>query len=432
MWRRWYIPWKESFDVPLQSAPSRNEQATRGGAGGGKDLAEQLRGRSVTRVGRLASMTAEQFEELTASYGARYTSRVGRGVAFVVLGEGEWPMTPSGLPLSELRQLRIGKRLDHWQTTVLTERQFLDALGLYDYRDQVNGRYSLATLSQILNVPPGRIRSWVLAGLLAPLEVDHGVWYFDFRQVTATKTILDLLGHERVTLARLRKTFERLHTWLPDVAGALHQIALLERDGELLVRLRSGALAAPDGQLRFEFGAPLTSAAEPIETGFNEVRGPLKLVEPPRTALEWAEQGAEQEQAGYLAEASESYRQALLVGGPDAAICFSLANTLQAQGKLDQAAERFLQAVEIDPKFTDAWNNLGVCFAAMDQPEAACDCFQRVLNIVANDARALWNLADTLDELGRRPQAREYWQRYLHLATTGDHATHARQRVAGP
>jgi hypothetical protein len=305
------------------------------------DLAERLRGQNVTYVGRLASMSVEKFEELVASYGARNSRRVARGVSFIVLGEGDWPLTQSGVVFDELRKLRIGKRLEKWPNVVLTERQFLDALGLYDYRDQVNGRYSLATLSQILNIPPGRIRSWVLAGLLSPVEVDHGVWYFDFRQVSTTKTIMDLLGRDHVTLGRLRKSFERLRSWLPDTATALHQIALLERDGELLVRLRSGELVSPDGQLRFEFNAPLASAAEPTETGSNDVRGPLRLVEPPQTAAEWAEQGAEQEQAGYLAEASESYREALLIGGPDADICYSLANTLHAQGKFDQAAERF-------------------------------------------------------------------------------------------
>lgn len=416
--------------MPLQTAPSRNDLKPHGGGEG--DLADLIRGRTVTSIGRLASMSLEQFQELVASYGARYTVRVGRGVEYIVLGEAEWPMTKSGQPLAELRRLRIGKRMDRWPGKVFTERQFLDALGLYDYRDQVGGRYSLATLSQLLNVPAGHIRAWVLAGLLAPIEVDHGVWYFDFRQVTATKTILDLLGRGGVTLGRLRKTFQRLRAWLPDVATALHQIALLERDGELLVRLRNGELVAPDGQLRFDFGAPLTAAAEPIQTGVtNQPHGTLRLVAPPSTAAEWAEQGAEQEQAGYLAEASESYRQALLIGGADAHLNFSLANTLQAQGKLEQAAERFLQAVELDPELTDAWNNLGVCFAAMAQPESACDCFRRVLNANPYDARAAWNLADTLDELGRRAEAKDFWRQYLACDTSAsEHATYARRRAS--
>jgi hypothetical protein len=35
----------------------------------------------------------------------------------------------------------------------------------------------------------------------------------------------------------------------------------------------------------------------------------------------------------------------------------------KAQGRPEQAAERFRQAVEIDPQFTAAWNNLGASLA---------------------------------------------------------------------
>src|SRR6476619_2379542 len=109
--------------MPLQTAPTRPDLNRRSGSDA--HLAELIRGHTVTSIGRLASMSLEQFQELLASYGAKYTMRVGRGVEYIVLGEGEWPMTRSGQPLAELRRLRIGKRMDRWPGKVFTERQFL-------------------------------------------------------------------------------------------------------------------------------------------------------------------------------------------------------------------------------------------------------------------------------------------------------------------
>src|SRR4051794_16884361 len=142
-WSRWYIAWYAAWSgrppaccaprsswscsMPLQTAPSRSERPIsnggNGGNGAGTDLADRLRGKEVSVVGRLASMSNERFEELVTSYGAKYATGVARGILFVVIGEGEWPMGQQGRPLGLLRKLRVGKRLNGWSTTVLTERQ---------------------------------------------------------------------------------------------------------------------------------------------------------------------------------------------------------------------------------------------------------------------------------------------------------------------
>jgi tetratricopeptide (TPR) repeat protein len=120
-------------------------------------------------------------------------------------------------------------------------------------------------------------------------------------------------------------------------------------------------------------------------------------------------------------------RQALLAGGPHADIAFSLANTLQAQGTLEQAAERFPQAVEIAPIFTEAWNNLGACFEGLEKPESACDCYRRALRIDPDDPRALWNLADTLDKMKKYAEAAPLWKRYLSYDNASEHRRLARR-----
>src|SRR5581483_12290176 len=171
--------------------------------------------------------------------------------------------------------------------------------------------YSVETLTEILDVSRERLRAWVLAGLIEPARVEHGVMFFEFQQVSAAKQLSELIQCG-ITVGRLRKSLEQLRVWLPEAQQPLERLSVLQDGGKLLVRLEQGDLSELDGQLRLDFSDEPTAPT-------------MRLVPGPRTAGDWFEQGIEQEQFGYLAEAAESYRQALLVGGPDAQICFDLA-----------------------------------------------------------------------------------------------------------
>jgi superkiller protein 3 len=157
--------------------------------------------------------------------------------------------------------------------------------------------------------------------------------------------------------------------------------------------------------------------------------GSLRIMPGPRTAGDWYEQGIEQEQQGYLAEAAESYRKALLIGGPDARTCFNLANALNGQGKKAQAIERYFQAVEIDSTFGDAWNNLGLVLAETGRKDDACTAFRKALAADWDDVRAHFNLADLLEEMGRTADAVEHWRLYTRLDPTSQWGQHARSRL---
>ena len=82
-----------------------------------------------------------------------------------------------------------------------------------------------------------------------------------------------------------------------------------------------------------------------------------------RSASDWLHLGVQQEGQGYFNEAEASYREALRVGGPEAKACFGLANVLAVLGHTEIAIERYRQAVEIEPAFAEALNNLGTLYA---------------------------------------------------------------------
>jgi tetratricopeptide (TPR) repeat protein len=220
---------------------------------------------------------------------------------------------------------------------------------------------------------------------------------------------------------------------VPEAAEPLQQLAAIEEHGRLLVRMEQGDLSAGDGQLHFDFSEAGETPPSPDETSLGTE--PLLRIAgggvAPRTAVDWYEQAVEQEAAGYLAEAAESYHEALLVGGPDAQTCFDLGRCLENQGQLQRAAERYAQATEVEPRFGDAWNNLGLVLGELGRCDESVAALRRAVSLDPRNARAQYNLADLLDECGRSGEAAPHWRAYLRLDQTSQWAAYARGRLAG-
>jgi tetratricopeptide (TPR) repeat protein len=278
--------------------------------------------------------------------------------------------------------------------------------------------YSAAELAEIVGVPPERVCLWVSQQLLVP-QGDGDAARYDFRQLSLAQTLRDLSA-AGASLRKLRAAMKRLNQRLPETPRSA---PLIQPDGQVLVRLDEGELAQPDGQLCLEFSAQ----PQPGEvTG----EAPSLRINNPRTAREWYDLGVVREGEGDVPVAIECYRRALLEGGPDKEICFALAHALGATGQPAEAAERYRQVVELDPRHADAWNNLGALLAQSERRDEACEAFRRVLELRPDDPRAHYNLADTLDELGYFDEAAEHWQVYLLHDAASPWASYARRRLA--
>lgn len=385
------------------------------------DIRALLRRGCTTYTHELLSMTHEQFVDVVNTMGGTY-KLPGRlttpSMSLLVVGEKRWPLAPNGLMSDVLREFIIRKTRQRHQVTIVSERLFLEGLGLTDLAESTRRIYTVATMTELLGVTRNQIKAWVRAGLIEPERVENGVWYFDFSQVTAAQSIFVTLKEPRVTIACLRRHMARLARWMPEARRSLSQIAAVEANGDLLVRLADGDLAADDGQFHFDFEKPDADAP------------PLRIAAGPSTAAEWHAQGVEQERDGYLEEAVASYRDALLAGGPDVQMVFDLAHALHQLGRRAEAAERYSQAVEMVPAFVDAWVNLGVILTELNQPLEGCEAFRRALHADPRCAMAQYNLADTLTDLGRSDEAAPHWKAYLQSDTFSERAAYARRQLA--
>lgn len=365
-----------------------------------------LQGKQVAFTGTFASVTKREAVQLVRNCRAEYAVKVSPQTDFLIVGQRSWPLQADGT-LSKRLQKAQRLQQDGSSIAILAEEELLTRLGLQT--DGIHRRYTLSQLIQLLGIPRPRMRAWMRAGLIEPVESQHGVSYFDFRQVVGAKTLCEL-ADAGISAERIRRSLEQLQHWLGDVDQPLHQLALLEQNGQLLVRLEEG-LVEPSGQMCFDFGGePAIVRATPV------------------SAAQCFESGCFYEEEGSLQEAADAYRQALLIGGPNADACFNLANVLFALGHKQEACERYRQVIEIDPRHAEAWNNLGIALNGLGRPDGAVDAFQKATGLHYGDAH--YNLADLLDSLGRKAEARGHWQSYLRHQPYGRWSDYARRKLA--
>jgi tetratricopeptide (TPR) repeat protein len=345
-----------------------------------------LRGKRVAFTGKLASMTRAEAADLVRSQGGEFVRAVARHTSLLVVGLEGWPLQKDGRLTRKLLQAR---RLQHYgyPLNILPEEELLSLIGLEDRTERIHRLFTTAQLGRILRVPGERLRAWMDAGLIHPAKTANGIGHFDFQQVTRAKTLCDL-AQAGVSLKRLRRNLERLRKWLPNLGDPLAQLAVMEQNGDMLVRLEDGQLAEPTGQLHFDFAEAPPSIAK---------RASVE----DRTGDEWFELARECERSGRLQEAADAYRQSLLLDRPHPDVCYNLANVLYALDQKPAAVERYHQALELDSHFAPTWNNLGNVLADLGRSEEAIQAFRKALEIEPQMASARHNLR-LMEEESRR------------------------------
>jgi superkiller protein 3 len=110
-------------------------------------------------------------------------------------------------------------------------------------------------------------------------------------------------------------------------------------------------------------------------------------------------------QTGKLDEAESHYRKALS-GRPTAETHNGLGFVLARQGRVDEAIAEFQKAIDINPKFTPAYNNLAEALVQQGKLEQAKHYYR--LSLAEKPSVAVSNaLGNLLQKLGRTDEAAE-------------------------
>ena len=90
-------------------------------------------------------------------------------------------------------------------------------------------------------------------------------------------------------------------------------------------------------------------------------------------------------------------------------------NQLLEAGRVNEAELRYRQAVDIDPQFVMAWNNLGVARSALGKLKGAKGAYERAVRISPTYALAYYNLGVAHDAMGHYEKAVKNYERAIQL-----------------
>jgi tetratricopeptide (TPR) repeat protein len=115
------------------------------------------------------------------------------------------------------------------------------------------------------------------------------------------------------------------------------------------------------------------------------------------------------------AQAAQYFENALRINPEEKLIFFNQAYALSQLQRRDEAKDKYLQAIRLDPLFLQARHNLALLYMESNDLTKAIDSFENVLRLDPNYVAAHMNLARIYLRLGNRDAAREHVSRVLSI-----------------
>jgi tetratricopeptide (TPR) repeat protein len=399
---------------------------------------ESLEGVRVAFLGKLAGMSRRDAQQLIREQGGIAIDAPDESVQLIVLGEEELPLAPADWDSQFSAAARQG--VDEGRIEVVTETQLWQRLGLVETEPHLRRLYTPAMLADLLHVPVAVVRRWHRRGLIVPTREVRRLAYFDFQEVATARRLAELLA-TGMSPQTIEKKLAELARYLPSVQRPLAQLSIIVEGKHLLLRQGDG-LVAPGGQLWFDFQPPegvvdpategghqTTLAGDEIETTLP--LAPARAVATAASVSAIVAKASSLEDEGELEAAADMYRAALAAGGPNAEVCFALAELLYRIGDVTAARERYFMTIELDEEYVEARANLGCVLAELGQRELAVAAFEGALTFHDEYPDVHYHIARTLDDLDRRDEAEHHWRAFLALAPESPWAATARLRISG-
>src|SRR5438309_1284913 len=114
-----------------------------------------------------------------------------------------------------------------------------------------------------------------------------------------------------------------------------------------------------------------------------------------QTAPPWLDrfQGAQSHlQRGDLPGARQRFDELWGVYPRDVTLAFSIASALDSSGHHREATEWYVRSLKINPRFPQAYNNLGLNYASLGDFQRAIRALQKATDLDPKNARAFYNL----------------------------------------
>jgi len=118
---------------------------------------------------------------------------------------------------------------------------------------------------------------------------------------------------------------------------------------------------------------------------------------------------------GRVEEAAEHFHRAIQINPNDAEALNDLGVIFAAEGRLDEAIENYSKAIQIDPTLFEVQNNLGTTLAAEGRLDEAIEHHRKAIQINPNFYFALNDLGVALGRTGRFEEAIENFRKAIQI-----------------
>ena len=371
-----------------------------------------LRGQRIAFTGMLASMSRRDMARVVRQAGGQPVGAVGRNTDALVLGAMGLPIGPDGRVSASLRRAR-----DAGAVRILSEAAFLDSMGLHEHRAALERPLSRAAAAAALGVAESALRGWLDAGLLTPHD-----GCFPLDALAAVRSVADLLVRE-APAETIAASLCTLRGVTPLAEPALHALACLRRAPELLAA-RPLSTPPAGGQLLLTFDDPPAGDEDEWSPPILRLRPMAEL-----TATDHFEQAQQAEEEERHDDAAEAYRRAITLEPRFAEAYFNLGNVLRDAGRAEAAIEMYRMAAAHDEGLAVAWYNIADIREQEGRLEEAVEALRAALRADGLYADAHFNLARCYEQLGDLPAAQRHWREYLRFDAGSEWAEIARSRL---
>ena len=114
-----------------------------------------------------------------------------------------------------------------------------------------------------------------------------------------------------------------------------------------------------------------------------------------------------------LKEAIESYKKILEIEPKNTQAWFNLGYSYNEIGDHEKAIESYKKVVEIDSKNTLAWNNMGNIYSKIENYKKAIESFKKVVEIDPKQIKTWHYIAHAYDKLGNHEKAKESFEKTI-------------------
>ena len=112
---------------------------------------------------------------------------------------------------------------------------------------------------------------------------------------------------------------------------------------------------------------------------------------------------------------AEKYFEKLLSLKKTHEIYYIYGNVLKSLKKYSEASVSFEKAIELNPNFSEAFNNLGNIKKSLNEPDKAIECFKMAIKLKDNNIEALFNLASIYQENNKFEDLIKIYKKLLHF-----------------